>query len=472
MPHQSHPAPHASEPSRSTKALVPIVSAVGPAGELVETVFDTNKECARLAIWKNHKAELIDTYSPDNRTRWVPARNTGALVEHNVVLFAEKPAEYGETGDLVDAIRAYIHRYVDVPEPFERLAVNYVLLTWVHDRFNELPYLRRRGDYGTGKTRFLTVVGSICYKPIFAGGASTISPIFHLLNQVGGTLIVDEADFRFSDQSALIAKIFNAGNVKGYPVLRSETANGKDYRPRAFKVFGPKIVGMRGRYEDPALESRFLTQTSSSPSEREDLPINLPTEQAAEAAILRDKLLLYRFRNFERFGAPERLDRAFRIEPRMHQILAPLFSVAEEETDRQAILAHASAAQAALTEARGQTIEAEVLAVIRKLMARTDGVGVSIQDIAHAHGRAFLDTASRPLAPRAMGYIVRTKLNLNPVKSHGVFVVPRSQHHALERLYARYNVTEEDVAHLADALGETSRVEYGDVGDVAKTPQR
>jgi hypothetical protein len=67
----------------------------------------------------------------------------------------------------------------------------------VYDAFNEFPYLRFRGDYGTGKSRALIVVGSLCYKAYFASGASTVAPIFHTLDLFRGTLILDEADFRF-----------------------------------------------------------------------------------------------------------------------------------------------------------------------------------------------------------------------------------------------------------------------------------
>tara|TARA_R110000868_G_scaffold162329_12_gene393507 strand:+ start:31296 stop:32720 length:1425 start_codon:yes stop_codon:yes gene_type:complete len=468
MPKTEKTAPADAKQKDNTKTQTPIVSAIGPSGEIIETVFDTHKERAQLAVWKDGHAHVLDQYCPSGGERFVPARSAAALVEHNVLRFAQAPMSYGSIADLVDAIRAYIHKYVDVSEAFERLSANYVLFTWVHDRFNELPYLRRRGDYGTGKTRFLTVVGSICYKPIFAGGASTTSPIFHLLDQVAGTLVIDEADFRFSDESALIAKILNAGNVKGYPVLRSVSTNGKDYRPRAFKVFGPKIVGMRGRYDDPALESRFLTETSSNPSIRKDIPINLPSEQEADASVLRNKLLLYRFENFHRFGAPKPIDTAlYAIEPRMHQILAPLLSVAEDETDREAILAHASAAQTALAEARGQTLEAEVLTVIKKQMSLESGPGVSVQAIANDHGRAFQDQTTKALSPRAMGHVLRTRLNLKTTKSHGVFIVPKLQGDVLERLYARYSVSGEDVAILAERLGETSRLDFGDVGEEA-----
>ena len=73
---------------------------------------------------------------------------------------------------LLEEVRSFIHRYVDLSPGFEEIAAHYVLLTWVYDAFNELGYLRFRGDYGTGKTRALIAVGSVCYKPFFASGAS------------------------------------------------------------------------------------------------------------------------------------------------------------------------------------------------------------------------------------------------------------------------------------------------------------
>src|SRR5262249_23118959 len=141
--------------------------------------------------------------------RFVPYSRNNSLIRNHVVLFPQGPEEYGTKADLLSSIAVYIDRYVDLSAEFLRLAAHYVLLTWVHDRFNELPYLRLRGDFGTGKTRFLLVVGSICYKPIFASGASTVSPLFHMLDAFRGTLLIDEADFRFSDEKAQITKILN-----------------------------------------------------------------------------------------------------------------------------------------------------------------------------------------------------------------------------------------------------------------------
>ncbi len=217
----------------------------------------------------------------------MPVSVTNNLIRHKVILFPEKPESYGSTADLIAVIQAYLYRYVDLSDQFRAIASYYVLLSWVYDAFNELPYLRLRGDFGSGKTRALKVIGSICYKPFFASGASTVSPIFHVLDTFRGTLIFDEADFRFSDEKSEIIKIFNNGNAKGFPVLRTAITLKKEFDPRAFNVFGPKIVAMRRSFEDQALESRFLTEEMGQRSLRKDIPINLPDRQGEEASSLR-----------------------------------------------------------------------------------------------------------------------------------------------------------------------------------------
>src|SRR5262249_42446338 len=148
------------------------------------------------------------------------------------------------------------------------------------------------------KTRFLLTVGSLCYKPMFASGASSVSPLFRMLHALRGTLIIDEGDFRFSDAKAEIIKILNNGNAKGFPVLRTEEAGKGEYDPVAFHVFGPKLVATRGMFQDRALESRCITEDTGGRKLRPDIPLNLPDEYNAEALELRNKLLLFRFRSF------------------------------------------------------------------------------------------------------------------------------------------------------------------------------
>src|SRR5437870_8255603 len=115
------------------------------------------------------------------------------------------------------------------------------------------------------------------------------------------------------------SRFLNNGNGSGFPVLRSESVSGREFSPKAYSVFGPKLIGTRGYFQDRALESRCLTEETGGRPLREDIPISLPPEHKEEALHLRNKLLLFRFRKLATWTAGDaHPDRA--IEPRLNQI--------------------------------------------------------------------------------------------------------------------------------------------------------
>src|SRR2546427_6050272 len=279
------------------QAARPTVSTVLPDGSLVEMVCQENRTlfCVSKEGALRYESSLLV-----NGQRLVPYSPRNNLLTNEVVLFPSEATEYESEQTLVEEIRAFIHRYVDVSPLFEQIASYYVLFSWVYDAFNELPYLRLRGDAGSGKTRFLLIVGSLCYKPIFASGASTVSPLFRILDSMRGTLIVDEGDFRFSDEKAELVKILNNGNGRGFPVLRSESVSAREFSPRAYTVFGPKLIATRGYFQDRALESRCLTEETGGGKIRDDNTIHLTADYNSQALVLRNKVLMFWFRSFRK----------------------------------------------------------------------------------------------------------------------------------------------------------------------------
>src|SRR5205807_6804317 len=193
-------------------SVIPAVSTVLADCSLVEMVYHPEDNRTLFCVSRDgecrYEANLLV-----NGQRLVPYSPRNNLLTNEVFLFPSEATEYGSEQALVEEIRTFIHRYADVSPLFEQIASYYVLFTWVYDAFNELPYLRLRGDTGSGKTRFLLTTGSLCCKPIFASGASTVSPLFRILDEFRGTLIVDEDDFRFSDEKAEIVKFLHNGNV-------------------------------------------------------------------------------------------------------------------------------------------------------------------------------------------------------------------------------------------------------------------
>ena len=443
------------------------MSAVFSDGQLVEMLFDPVEQRTRFVLWKDG----VWRFEPFVRTpageRLIPYSAQNNLIKKEVVLFPTEPCDYGSEADLVADIQKFIHRYVDVSPRFERIASYYVLFSWVYDGFAELPYLRLRGDYGSGKTRFLLTVGSLCYKPIFASGATSTSAIFRMLDCFGGTLIIDEGDFRYSDEKSDLIKIFNNGNQKGLPVIKTEMSGTKEFNPRAFEVFSPKILASRGSFDDKALESRFLTEESGDRKLRRDIPINLPPIYKDEARALRNKLLLYRFRNHGKNHAPNLvLDE--RIEPRLRQIFIPLMSIVSDHAVREELRDVLWRYHQELRADRSMDIEAQTLDVIRALLAKSSGPSVSIKEVTGLFTRRHARDYER-ITPKWIGTIIRKRLHLRTHKSsHGVFVISPEELKKLPVLYEKYGVmpVDSDGINLPDPGDEQGpQVKQNDIDD-------
>ena len=445
------------EPNEKKKQTVPTAAGVIYDGTLIELVFQPKRRQTIFAVYDAGRWTLKPYVDLDDGTQLVPFSPENNLIKNEAVLLPSEPQIYGSEEQLLSDIRSFIHRYVDLSATFEKIATYYVLLSWLYDAFNELPYLRLRGDFGTGKTRTLLILGSICYKPFFASGASTVSPIFHTLDAFRGTLIFDEADFRFSDERAEIVKILNNGNMRGLPVLRTMMNRQREFNPQAFQVYGPKIVATRGRYDDKGLESRFITEEMGSRRLRSDIPINLPDEYREEARELRNKLLLFRFhRRFE-----IKLDATLadpRLEPRLNQILIPLLSVISDPVLRVELRSAALDAQANLVAERGLLAEAQVLEILAELMATSDHAVVPVADVTVGLIERYSAEYDRPITNRWIGGLLRKRLNLQTYKSHGVYVVPMTERTKVELLCGRYGV------NVVTDVAATAVEETGDVG--------
>jgi hypothetical protein len=445
------------------KKVRAVASAVLNDGTLVEMVYQPDQHRTFLCMLKDgkvvhepsilHNGERIVPYSPGNN-----------LLAHDVVLFPSEPIDYGSEQDLVRAIQAFIHTYVDVSPLFEQIASHYVVFSWVYDSFNELPYLRLRGDTGSGKTRCLLTIGSLCYKPIFASGASTVSPLFRIMDSFQGTLIVDEGDFRFSDEKAEIIKILNNGNARGFPVLRSESVSGKEFDPRAYTVFGPKMIATRNVFEDRALETRCLTEETGGRTLRGDIPLNLTADFKTQSQELRNKLLMFRLRYFgARRIDPTLIDRT--IEPRLAQLFAPLMSVISDSDARDALRDLAREYHRELIADRGMDMEAQVLEIIRDTLATSLDGRVSVSAIACHFAEQHGGEYDRKITPKWIGNIIRRNLQLKTQKSNGVFVLIPGEKAKLRTLYEKYGIVATAVLPQTEASDCKPR-SAGDMGDV------
>lgn len=418
-----------------------VVSECLTNGTMIEMVYDRENKRTGLACLEAGNISINHSYQLPAGEKLEPIPATNNLIKHGALLLAEKPVPYASVSQLIADIQAYIYRYVDISDHFRQIASYYILLTWVYDAFNEIPYLRLRGDFGSGKTRALLVIGSLCHKAFFASGASTVSPIFHTLDTFRGTLVFDEADFRFSDEKNELVKIFNNGNVRGFPILRTAITIQREFDPRAFHVYGPKIVAMRKSFADPALESRFLTEEMGQSSLRRDIPINLPDIQQEEALALRNQLLMYRFKMLPTIKVNDSLlDPS--LSPRLNQILIPLLSIIDDDRLRNGIREAVRSFDQKLYAERSASMEAGVLEIIQELYQHGGSGSIPVSQIASIFISRFSTEYQHPITVRIVGGVLRKRLHLVTYKSHGIYVLPVTEKSKVAELCIRYGVTE------------------------------
>ena len=381
-----------------------------PDGTIGELVVSKDDERSFMVVVNGsvRKANYYET----PKVTYLP---TDDMLVGEVVHFAATATPYDSQARLFSEIRTFVHRYLELPVDFEEIASLYVLLTWVYEFAPSIPYLRVIGDWGTGKTRFLQVVGSVCFRPIFASGATTPAPIFRILEQFRGTLVLDEADFNDSSAWGEMVKLLNNGYRPGMPVLRADKENGKWF-PRSYRVFGPKLISTRFPFKDEALESRCLT-SEMLPLTRDDVPRILPPAFDSEIADLRAKLLTFRLANLTKLKGKTFGNELLEpnLQPRLQEILIPLKAMLNGDRSMvEALAGFVHRLQDTLFSRRQESNHGRILAAIIDL--HRQGQELSSKNIADKANE--MDQEAAPLVAEKIGWLTK-RLGLEKTRIPG-----------------------------------------------------
>lgn len=386
-----------------TKKVKKTISLVCPDGTLVEELYNPKDHTASFAIRRpNGEITIASEFEYQGET-YVPLVDD--LIKDGVVLLPSKVGQLREEVDLLNYIEGYIYAYVDVSSTFRRIAAYYSMFSWLYDKFSALAYLRALGQYGTGKSRFLKTVGSICYRPIVMGGAVSTATIYRMLEKYQGTLLIDEADYpKTSEPWALMVQILNLGYENDGRVIRCDS---RTFQPRAYSCYGPKIIAGRQPFDDDALESRCLT-CLFYPTQRNDIPLEVPNGLGWEdARNIRNMLLAWRFEKFNQENEVGYV--TGELEPRLEQIIRPLQSVLKSEEAKINIDQFVKNYANKLAIERAQSLAGLVLKAIVELL--NENKECYYHEIA-AKMQPWLDNPEYILSGMKIGIQVRKNLHL------------------------------------------------------------
>jgi len=326
--------------------------------ELYEQLYDPEKKKSVFVVL--HKATgKIDTFKNVKIENITYAPIKDKLLEKRAIVLTTGVTEYGKLKTLEKKISNFMYKYLDITDKHKKRAIWYILLTWVTENIYTVPYLRALGDSGTGKTRYLDVIGGLCYKTMWIGGAVNSAPIFRIIDKWHGTAIFDEFTLRKSDDATAIIQIMNNGFERNKPILRCV---GKDHVVCAFDPFGTKIIASREHFDDIALETRCITENTTQ-TDRKDIPTNLTKQFFKERDELRNMLMMYRLKNWDKINPDETINIDFGdVEGRIKQAFLP-FTVLfqhDEEILRE-FIREAQKENIALIEERATSLEGAML---------------------------------------------------------------------------------------------------------------
>lgn len=435
-----------------------ITSYVLSDGQLVELIYRPELDDVRLITFKDGQKQLWEEIDlGDKLLLPYPAENE--LIQKKVVRLPSGIEHYESEVDLVTEIQEFIHKYLDISLIFETISAYYVLLTYLYDKLPNILYLRFIGDYGGGKSRALSVFSSICYKTMTTSGASSVSPIFRIIDAFKGTLILDEGDLSGSDTYNELVKILNSGYERDKPVLRSEqSGNSKAYDVKAFDVYCPKVIATRFNFKDLALESRCLTEVMAKSKIRENIPLNLPDSFEDEALKIRNKLLCFRFKNYHNNFSDYDNSLDASIEPRLRQIANVMLSITKDDCAKAMIKEFMIKYNEQIVNDRSLEFEAKFVEIMFKLSRDKCLESITVNEITEEYNK--IRGSAKELTSGGVGKILKNKLNIYTRHTLQGNVIKQENKERLDILYHKYGMMNE-MNDMKDNGGDISNEKDG-----------
>lgn len=318
--------------------------------------------------------QILDSVTDADGVTYTP--NADSLFSDEGGLhIADALTEYGTEKQLITEIENYLLKYLDLQPLFLKITALYILFTYIFDKFLELSYINATGDAGSGKSRFGLAMALASRR-----GLALITPsaasVFRIVDKFKPTLFLDEFNNADSDDAAAIIQILNAGFQRTGKIPRMLGAADGTFKSELFDPFCPKIIGSLKKSNSNAFNSRCI-EVEMERTVRNDIPLSLSFRMLKDAAELRNKLTLYRLRNFNkdyeaRRDIAEARLKTTGITSRAIQVNCPLFALIDSEDIKTEFIKLLQGRDAVLAEEKSLSLDGEIVDKIHTLLFETD----------------------------------------------------------------------------------------------------
>ncbi len=269
--------------------------------------------------------------------------------------------EYKDTAEIINELREFIHQGAELPPLYENLFPYLTLFYWVYEKFPFIPYVQFVGGTSTGKTTAMETFGSICYKAIDTTGSMTISSIFRMATKWKGTLLIDEFDSVGEHAKEMVS--FLKSGVSDRLVYRTE-GDIKKFELKAYVVKAPKLFTSEKPIEDAGLQSRTIVIEMSKNTR--PIPLYRLPKYYDKAISIRNKLLLWRFRNLNKIDLSQ-IEYGFKelglLDRRVQQVVTPIYYFSDEAAKKEILVMAKEQEEETLRERR-ESLEGKIFDLI------------------------------------------------------------------------------------------------------------
>lgn len=357
------------------------VSQTQPTGETVETSFQVLQDGRiieqisnlRFAVREDDSIEIADSIT-DKETgiTYVPVNDDLLQKDIGGIYLANGVSDYETKAELVEAIKSYMNKYVDLQPLQLSLVSYYILFTYLFDRVLELSYVSATGDLGSGKSRLGMTIALASYRGYIMVNP-TAATLYRVVDRFTPTLFLDEFNSNANaDDTQAIIQVLNTGFSKIGNISRQIKDSDGNFRTETFNPFCPKIIGSYKESASDALKSRNI-EIQMERSFRNDLPIRLTQGFLNEAQALRNKLIKFRLTEYEndleiKLDKAEYDLRSAGITPRSIQINIPLYALIDDKELKAEFIALLQERDKILTESKKQSIDGEIIEAIHSFI--------------------------------------------------------------------------------------------------------
>ena len=224
---------------------------------------------------------------------------------------------------LFEVILSEFRRFVDVEDEIRILFTSAVMLSYVQELFEAVPYIYLLGDNRSGKSNTLCLLAALCYRPLY-GASIPSADLYTFLGSGEHIPTIIEEEIQGIERNIEKSKIWKVGYKRGVKVPRiTIKPNGEreiEYYPTyCFKIAaGENLIQLKG------LAERFINVNMVEGDPESDEFTRGDYEAFGE---LRKHLLLWRMKTLIDSTWPPKLDIPW-LKKRMKELYKPLLTVA------------------------------------------------------------------------------------------------------------------------------------------------